>query len=401
MGALPTLYAATGGEVEGGDFFGPKHLKTFGYPVREDPSELSKSESGAKKLWTLSERLAKLSFDVENTATMGGKPSKSTEPQVSGSWNATDIPSQKGKTAIVTGANSGIGFVTALGLARKGAHVVLACRNRERGLKAEVDMRAAITSTPGAGTVKFMPVDVSDLSSVHKFCEDFKRTHTGLDLLVNNAGIVGGSYTKTIDGYELQFATNYLGHFALTAQLFDLLKKSPSARVVTVSSSLHRQATSIYDQDKIMAWNEKEYGQITTYMVSKLCNLLFTIELDRRLKAARIHNVTTAAAHPGYCNTKIHTKGAEVNRDSWFWWLVFRSVGVAAVQGPEMGALPTLYAATAHGVKGGDYYGPKYLECYGSPLRENPSDLSKSEVAAAKLWAFSEKLTHLTFDVRK
>ncbi|KAG6621946.1 putative retinol dehydrogenase [Phytophthora cinnamomi] len=184
----------------------------------------------------------------------------------------------------------------------------------------------------------------------------------------------------------------------MTAQLFDLLKKSSSARVVTVSSLLHRHAGFVYDENKIMAQNEKEYGQITTYMVSKLCDLLFTMELDRRLKAAGIHNITAAAAHPGYCNTKIHTKAADTNRDSWAWWLIFRSVGVTAVQSPEKGALPTLYAATAADVKGGDYYGPKYLECYGSPQREDPSDLSKSEVAATKLWAFSEKLTHLTFD---
>lgn len=307
----------------------------------------------------------------------------------------------KGQDRDRHGANSGIGFITALELARRGAHVVLACRNRERGLKAELDIKAELAGVPGAGSVKFMLLDVSDLSSVHKFCEDSKRTHTGLDLLINNAGIVGGSYTKTIDGYELQFATNYLGHFALTAQLFDLLKKSKSARVVTVSSLLHRHATFIYDQDKIMACNEKEYGQISSYMVSKLCNLLFTIELDRRLKAAGIHNVVAAAAHPGYCNTKIHAKGADTNRDSWLWWLMYRSVGVAAVQSPQKGALPTLYAATSYNVQGGDYYGPKYLELYGSPTREDPSDLSKSEVAANKLWAFSEKLTHLTFDVTK
>ncbi|KAI9998438.1 hypothetical protein PInf_002825 [Phytophthora infestans] len=334
---------------------------------------------------------------------MGGKASKTTtsEPDVPKNWNTTQIPSQKDKIAIVTGGNSGIGFIAALELARNGAHVVLACRNRERGLKAEADIRELIRSVPGHGTVKLVLVDIGDLSSVHKFCETFKKMHPRLDLLVNNAGVVGGTYTKTVDGYELQFATNYLGHFALTAQLFDQLKKSESSRVVTVSSLLHRHAYFFFNEDKIMANNEEEYGQITTYCVSKLCNLLFTMELDRRLKAAGINNITTAAAHPGYCDTKIMKKGADTNRDSWLWWLVFRTVAVAPPQSAEKGALPILYAATADGVKGGDYFGPKYLECYGSPIREDPSTLSKSEPAAVKLWAFSEKLTHLTFEVVK
>jgi NAD(P)-dependent dehydrogenase (short-subunit alcohol dehydrogenase family) len=334
---------------------------------------------------------------------MGGSGSKSasSQPQVPSNWNATRIPPQKGKVAIVTGANSGIGFVTALELARKGAQVALACRNRERGLKAEADIRAMLATSPDAGKVKFVLVDISDLSSVHSFCETFKKSHPRLDLLVNNAGIVGGSYAKTVDGFELQFATNYLGHFALTAQLFDLLEKSSSARVVTVSSFLHRHASLVFDEDNIMATNEKEYGQLWSYCVSKLCNLLFTLELDRRLKAAGISNVVTAAAHPGYCNTKIMKKGAETNRDSWLWWLAFSAVAIPPPQSPEKGALPTLYAAMADDVKGGDYYGPKYLECYGSPIREDPSTLSKSETAASKLWAFSEKLTSLKFEVTK
>ncbi|KAI9979929.1 hypothetical protein PInf_027463 [Phytophthora infestans] len=316
---------------------------------------------------------------------MGGKASKTTtsEPDVPKNWNTTHIPSQKDKIAIVTGGNSGIGFIAALELARNGAHVVLACRNRERGLKAEADIRELIRSVPGHGTVKLVIVDIGDLSSVHKFCETFKKMHPRLDLLVNNAGVVGGTYTKTVDGYELQFATNYLGHFALTAQLFDQLKKSESSRVVTVSSLLHRHAYFFFNEDKIMANNEED------------------LIVDRRLKAAGINNITTAAAHPGYCDTKIMKKGADTNRDSWLWWLVFRTVAVAPPQSAEKGALPILYAATADGVKGGDYFGPKYLECYGSPIREDPSTLSKSEPAAVKLWAFSEKLTHLTFEVVK
>ncbi|CAI5724315.1 unnamed protein product [Hyaloperonospora brassicae] len=323
------------------------------------------------------------------------------QPQVPSNYSAAHIPSQKDKVAIVTGANSGIGFHTALELARKGAHVVLACRNRERGLEAEADMQALLTSSSDGGTVMFMLVDMADLSSVHKFCADFKKTHRRLDILVNNAGIAGGVYTKTIDGYELQFATNYLGHFALTARLFDLLKASEAARIVSVSSFLHRHASLFFDEDKIMVTKEDEYGQIATYAVSKLCNLLFMRELDRRLKAAKLNNVVATAAHPGYCDTNIMKKAAETNSDNWLWWLMFRTVAMATPQSPAKGALSTLYAATSDSVSGGSYYGPKYLELYGSPACVDSSTLSKSESAAAKLWAFSEKLTHLQFDVAK
>ncbi|KAH7463137.1 hypothetical protein PRIC2_001692 [Phytophthora ramorum] len=162
----------------------------------------------------------------------------------------------------------------------------------------------------------FVQVDIADLSSVHKFCEGFKKAHTQLNLLINNAGTVGGSYAKTVDGFELQFTTNYLGHFALTAQLFNPLKKSKSSRVITVRSFLHRQATLVFNEDKIMASSGKEYGQIGTYAVSKLCNLVFMKELDRRLKAAVIENITTAASHPGYCDTKILKKGGDANKES-------------------------------------------------------------------------------------
>uniref|UniRef100_M4BZS0 Uncharacterized protein n=1 Tax=Hyaloperonospora arabidopsidis (strain Emoy2) TaxID=559515 RepID=M4BZS0_HYAAE len=323
------------------------------------------------------------------------------QPQVPSNWNATHIPSQKDKVAIVTGANSGIGYCTALELARKGAHVVLACRNRERGLKAETDMRALLESVSESGTVELMLVDMADLSSVHKFCEEFKKTHNRLDVLVNNAGIVGGAYTKTVDGYELQFATNYLGHFALTAQLFELLKKSEAARIVSVSSFLHRHASLFFDEEKIMVTKPEEYGQVAAYTVSKLCNLLFTLELDRRLKAAKITNVVANAAHPGYCDTNIMKKAAQTNSDSWLWWLMFRTVAMVTPQSPEKGALSTLYAATSESATGGGYYGPKYLELYGLPARVDSSSLSKSEEAAAKLWSYSEKLAHLQFDVAK
>ncbi|KAI9998442.1 hypothetical protein PInf_002829 [Phytophthora infestans] len=307
------------------------------------------------------------------------------------------MPSQKDKVAIVTGANSGIGFEMALELARKGANVILACRNQERGLHAQADINKNIATTPDSGSVNFMQVDMGDLTSVRSFCEEFKKTHERLDLLINNAGIGGGTYTKTVDGYELIFATNYLGHFAMTAQLFDMLKKSALSRVVSVSSFLHWYGTLVFDEDNIMAKSSKEHGQVRTYSISKLCLLLFTVELDRRLKAAGIENITAAAAHPGYCDTKIMKKTAETN-SSWFWWLNIHVYGMFPPQSAPKGALSALYASTADGVKGGDFYGPKYLEVYGHPVREEPAKLSKSETVASKLWAYSEELTQLKFD---
>ncbi|RLN97587.1 hypothetical protein BBJ28_00023238, partial [Nothophytophthora sp. Chile5] len=202
--------------------------------------------------------------------------SSSARPPVPANWDAVQIPSQKGKVAIITGANSGVGFVTALKLARKGAHVVLACRNEVKGREAEASLRDLLASSPDAGTVEFMQVDVIDLSSVQQFAADFKKTHERLDLLINNAGVMGGAYAKTVDGYERQFATNHLGHFALTAQLFELLKKSAPSRVVNVSSGLHNRAERSFNEDEIMVTSEEKYGQVQTYNESKLCNILFT-----------------------------------------------------------------------------------------------------------------------------
>eukprot|EP00644_Phytophthora_capsici_P003294 jgi/Phyca11/102891/e_gw1.7.859.1 len=332
---------------------------------------------------------------------MGIKASKSTEaqPQVPSNWSAADIPSQQNKIAIVTGANSGIGYEMALELARKGAHVILACRNEVRGLHAQADIQEALATASQAGSAKFMRVDMSDLSSVKSFCEEFHENYDRLDVLINNAGIAGSTYSKTVDGYELIFATNYLGHFALTARLLDLLKKSTDARVVSVSSFLHWYGSWVFDEDKIMVRSEKEHGQLGTYSVSKLCLLLFTIELDRRLKAAGITNITTAAAHPGYCDTKIMKKSAKNNSSCWLWWLFYKLAAYFPSQSSQMGALPTLYAAVGDDVESGDFFGPKHLGLYGYPVREIPSKLSDSKEAGKKLWAFSEGLANLSFDV--
>ncbi|KAK1934560.1 Retinol dehydrogenase 11 [Phytophthora citrophthora] len=329
---------------------------------------------------------------------MGAAGSRSPVPD---NWDASRIPSQKGKLAVVTGGNSGIGYETALQLARNGAHVVLACRDEERGRAAETKIQETLASSVNAGSVEFMQLDVSDLSSVKQFAERFKETHNRLDLLINNAGIMGGAYAKTVDGYERQFATNHLGHFAMTAQLFDLVKESTPARIVNVSSMVHRNAFWTFDEDHIMANSERTYSQWLNYANTKLCNILFTFELDRRMKAAGVEGITAVACHPGTTSTNLLTAPSTAN-SNWMWSMAFKLWSLMPRQTIEMGALPTLYAATGKEVEGGDFFGPKHLNAmFGYPVRETSSKMSQSTTAATKLWTLSERLAHLSFDIKK
>ncbi|EEY55159.1 retinol dehydrogenase, putative [Phytophthora infestans T30-4] len=321
-------------------------------------------------------------------------------PAIPDDWGVSQILSLKGKVAMVTGANSGLGYETASQLARKGAHVVLACRDEANGLAAAAALDELLGTEPERGSVQFLQLDVSDLKSVREFAKSFKRGHDRLDLLINNAGVMGGSYALSVDGYERLFATNHLGHFALTSQLFELLKQSTAARVVNVSSGLHKRGEASFDEDEIMVTTEDKFGQIQTYGKTKLCNILFTMELDRRIQAARIENVMAVSCHPGYVATNLGANMAAANTN-WLYWLVIKLMTLLpGGKSPEMGALPTLYAATGNEVVGGDYIGPKDRST-GSPARHMPSELCNSESAAKKLWAFSEKLANLTFVVEK
>ncbi|RLN97893.1 hypothetical protein BBJ28_00014600, partial [Nothophytophthora sp. Chile5] len=328
---------------------------------------------------------------------MGNTTSFANRQEVPDKWDASFMTSQKGKLAVVTGANSGIGYEAALELARKGAHVVLACRSEAKGREAEANIRELIASTAGAGTVEYMQLDVSDLSSVKTFAEEFKQTHDRLDVLINNAGVLGGPYTLSVDGYERQFATNHLGPFALTAQLFDVLKQSAPSRVVNVSSALARQVKS-FDEDEMMP-TEKTYSQFQAYKTTKLCNLLFTMELSRRMEAGEVKGVAVVACHPGLTTTNLEV--APAASSNWFWTTLYKVSGLIPRQNAQMGALPTLYAATGSDVKSSDYFGPKHFGTFGHPVREDPSELSKSEVSATQLWALSEKLVHLSFGIKQ
>uniref|UniRef100_K3WZY8 WW domain-containing oxidoreductase n=1 Tax=Globisporangium ultimum (strain ATCC 200006 / CBS 805.95 / DAOM BR144) TaxID=431595 RepID=K3WZY8_GLOUD len=308
-------------------------------------------------------------------------------------WDASRIPSLKDKVVVITGANSGIGFVAAREMVRKGAHVVIACRNEERGKAAVQKLESELQDAAQKGKVEFMQLDVSDLSSVKKFSSAFLETHDRLDVLVNNAGIMGLPHSLSVDGVENQFATNHLGHFALTSQLFDILKKSAPSRVINTSSVAHREAK--LDLDNIVAPKEK-YAPMKVYSNTKLYNLVFTMELDRRIKASGVDGVSSIAVHPGVTDTNLFSGPLKAGIAARM-TMKFASL-FPLWQKVEMGALPTLYAATAPGVKSGDYYGCNgFQNFWGYPTLEEPQNQSKSEAAGAKLWDVSELLAKQKF----
>ncbi|MEV4868481.1 oxidoreductase [Streptomyces syringium] len=301
-------------------------------------------------------------------------------------WTAHDIPDQSGRTAVVTGANSGIGYITARELARRGARVVLACRDATRGKAAEEQVRA---EAPGADVV-FAPLDLADLASVRAFAADLKDDR--LDLLINNAGVMALPQRRTVDGFEMQFGTNHLGHFALTGLLLPRLRAAGhGARVVTVSSGLHFLST-VDPRDLNM---DHRYHRWIQYGRSKSANLLFTHELARRLTAEG-SRVVAAAAHPGYAATNLQTAGARMEERAW------RERGAellnrAFAQSAEEGALPSLYAATAPDVGQDDFFGPRVQLWRGSPTRSARAKWTLSDKASAGLWAASERLTGVRY----
>jgi NAD(P)-dependent dehydrogenase (short-subunit alcohol dehydrogenase family) len=295
-------------------------------------------------------------------------------------WSEADIPDQSGRTAVVTGANSGIGFETARALAAKGARVVLACRSEEKGRDAERRLRVALPSAD----VRFEPLDLGALASVRAFAEKLRAAEPRLDLLVNNAGVMMPPYGRTADGFETQLGTNHLGHFALTGLLLEPLCRTPKARVVTVSSLAHFWGGIAFDDLQ----SERSYNPTRAYGQSKLANLLFVRELARRLEAARIDAIA-AAAHPGSTRT-------ELQRHSG----LMHAVVAVFSQQPPAGALPTLYAATAPDVKGGDYFGPSgFAGCIGPPGRARSSPRAKDAAVARRLWDVSEQLTGVRFGI--
>jgi NAD(P)-dependent dehydrogenase (short-subunit alcohol dehydrogenase family) len=293
-------------------------------------------------------------------------------------WTEDSVPSQTGKVVIVTGGNSGIGFDAARTLAERGAQVVLACRNEQKAEKAAQQIREKNSSA----NIEVSTLDLSNLSSVRAFAKSFQEKHQRLDILCNNAGVMIPPYGTTVDGFELQFGTNHLGHFALTGWLLPILLNTPNSRVVTVSSMAHRQGKVAFDNLNA----EHGYSAIRSYGLSKLANLLFTYELDRQLQTRGL-SCMAVACHPGWTATNLqaNSKILEI-LNPWFG------------QRPEMGALPTLYAATAEQVVGGDYIGPDgFYEIKGYPTKVRSNKRSHDPAVARKLWEVSEKLTGVSF----
>ncbi|MEX3657351.1 SDR family NAD(P)-dependent oxidoreductase [Mycolicibacterium fortuitum] len=298
-------------------------------------------------------------------------------------WTTANIPDQSGRTAVVTGANTGLGLETAKALAAKGSHVVLAVRNLTKG-EAAVEW---ISRSVPAASLELQRLDLGSLGSVREAADEIRTKHETIDLLINNAGVMTPPRETTSDGFELQFGTNHLGHFALTGLLLDRLLPAVGSRIVTVSSIGHRFAPGIRFED--LQW-ERRYNRLQAYGQSKLANLLFTYELQRRLIG---QHTSALAAHPGGSDTELarHLPG-----------VVQRAVPLLRplFQEAAMGALPTLRAATDPAALGGQYYGPDGLgQQKGHPKLVTSNERSYDIELQRRLWTVSEELTGVTFPV--
>ncbi|AHI00623.1 oxidoreductase [Kutzneria viridogrisea] len=304
-------------------------------------------------------------------------------------WTEADIPDLAGKTALVTGANTGLGFHEALQLAKHGAHVLVAARNQEKGQAAVERMR---TQVP-ADRVELVGLDLADLDSVHALATELTGRLAGLDLLINNAGVMAVPQRRTTkQGFELQFGTNHLGHFALTGLLLPLLLARPGSRVVTLSSAMHRMGR--LDIDDLQS--ERKYGANSTYAASKLANAVFTVELNRRFEAAG-SGVLSVGAHPGYSSTDLQYSGPRLGGGGLSAWLLGVATPILG-QPAAQGALPALRAAVDPQVTGADYYGPHALrEWRGYPVKVSYIKPAYSARLGTELWDASVRLTSVDY----
>lgn len=303
-------------------------------------------------------------------------------------WTVNNIPDLTGKVAIVTGANSGLGYQVARGLASKGAQVVLASRDKQKGESALQKLRSELPKA----TLDLILLDLADLASIRQFVQTFSERYSALHILCNNAGVMAIPYRQTVDGFEMQFGTNHLGHFALTGLLLPLILATEGARVVTTSSMLHRSGRINFADLQ----GEAHYNPSGAYSQSKLANLLFAYELQRKLKEQGATAISVAA-HPGYSATNLQMAGPRMQGSALRAGAMAFSNLVFA-QSAAMGALPTLYAATAPEVQGGEYYGPDGLmEMRGYPKKVSSTELSYQKDLAEALWSVSEKLTGVQY----
>jgi NAD(P)-dependent dehydrogenase (short-subunit alcohol dehydrogenase family) len=302
-------------------------------------------------------------------------------------WTQNEIPDQQGRVVIVTGGNSGIGYEAALALAGKNAHVILAVRSMDKGEEASRNIRQQYPKSQ----VTLMELDLSDLKSVRAFAQNFLKQYDRLDILINNAGVMALPQRKTADGFEMQFGTNHLGHFALTGLLLPALKKTASSRVVTVSSGAHTAGDIHFDD---LQW-EKKYESWGAYGQSKLANLLFAYELQRRLDVVGIKTISVGC-HPGYAATNLQAAGPKMEGSTFKAWMM-KMANTLFAQGQDMGALPTLFAAISLDVNGCDYIGPAG-GMKGYPIKVKSNNKSYDQSLAKRLWTVSEELTGLVYN---
>ena len=306
-----------------------------------------------------------------------------------GKWTAGQIPSQAGKTALVTGANSGIGYQAAMELARHGAHVLLGCRSVVKGQAA---LERLLREAPGA-SAEVVELDMASLASIRAFAAGFAARGVALDLLINNAGVMALPVRElTADGFERQFGTNHLGHFALTGLLVAQLLSAPAPRVVTVASLAHREGKIEFDNLQ----SERSYEPWKAYGASKLANILFAKELDRRARAAQ-SGLLSLAVHPGVSITNIFANGPGTKSLKA---ILVKVLAPVMMQKDDAGALPTLYAATSSDAKGGEYIGPDgFMELKGAPVVVQPKPQALDMAVGERLWAVSEELTGVRYPV--
>jgi len=300
-------------------------------------------------------------------------------------WTTADMPNLQGRVALVTGANSGLGLETTRALAAKGAHIIMACRDQEKGRTARATI---VESVPGA-SLELMELDLASLAAVRDFAKRFQADHTQLDLLFNNAGVMAIPFRKTQDGFEWQFGTNYLGHFALTGLLLPTLLATPQSRVISTSSVAHRTGKIEFDNLN----GERSYSRWSAYGRSKLANLMFAIELQRRLKRAGVDTISVAA-HPGFSHTSLQSTSATEAGAAMERLLYTFYKGQSAA----MGALPQLYAATDPYIYGGEYIGPDGMFGMGGyPKKVRGIKPAYDEQVAAKLWDASVEMTGVDY----
>ncbi|MFB6229248.1 MAG: oxidoreductase [Halobacteriales archaeon] len=311
---------------------------------------------------------------------------------MSSSWDTDQMPDCADDTILITGANSGLGFEATKAFAAKGATVIMACRSTDRGQDAATEIRDAIGNT--GATLNVRQCDLASLDSIESFATGVTGDYDAIDVLCNNAGVMAIPRQETEDSFEKQLGVNHLGHFALTGHLLDLLVETDGeSRIVTHSSGAHESGEIDFDD----LHREQSYEKWDAYGQSKLANLLFAYELQRRLEGADVTDSISVACHPGYAATSLQYRGPR-QAGSTLRMGMMRVANTVFGQSAAQGALPLLYASTAPDVEGGDYYGPGgLLNMRGPPEKQSSSDASYDERDAEKLWTESEELTGVTY----